>query len=121
MDSDWGHVAWWALSSTMAGMMFAAVRYATGSLWLTIFLHMFVNLCMIYSNIEPVTGAAAMQVTERAVNVFELVLAAFVIASERASARAASARGSAFRFSRVVGGATPSARAATAQRPSSAR
>lgn len=80
MDGGWAHAATWALWSSIAGMMFAAIRYNTGSLWLTIFLHMFINLCMIYSNIEPVAGATAMMLTERAVNVFELGIAAYVIA-----------------------------------------
>ena len=79
MDGDWVHAAWWALWSSFAGMMFAAVRYATGSLWLTIFLHMFTNLCMIYSAIEPRLGTDVLTLVERGVNVVELGIALYVI------------------------------------------
>ena len=43
MDGNWTHAMWWALATTLSGMMFAAVRYETGSLWLTIVLHMVLN------------------------------------------------------------------------------
>jgi membrane protease YdiL (CAAX protease family) len=78
MDGDWAHAALWAAGSSAAGMMFAAVRYATGSLWLVVILHMFINLCMIFSNIELTLGEAVLKSVERGVNLFELLIAATV-------------------------------------------
>jgi membrane protease YdiL (CAAX protease family) len=78
MDGAWGPALWQAAVTAAAGMMFTAVRYATGSLWLVVALHMLLNLAIIYSNIEPVAGPTALFVVERLVNLFELGLAAYV-------------------------------------------
>jgi membrane protease YdiL (CAAX protease family) len=51
MDGNWQHALWWATATSLSGMMFAAVRYGTGSLALTMLLHMALNLAKIYSNI----------------------------------------------------------------------
>jgi membrane protease YdiL (CAAX protease family) len=67
-----------AITST-AGMMFTAVRYATGSLWLAILLHMFLNLSVIYSNVEFAAGPAAVLIVRRLATVFEFALAAYVV------------------------------------------
>ena len=79
MDGDWTHALWWALATTLSGMMFAAVRYETGSLWLTIVLHMVLNLSKIYSNIEPAAGPAALLIAERAAYGLELALVAWTL------------------------------------------
>lgn len=79
MDGDWQHAMWWASATSLSGMMFAAVRYGTGSLWLTIVLHMLLNLSKIYSNIEPAAGASALLLAERAAYVLELALVAWVM------------------------------------------
>jgi uncharacterized protein len=79
MDGSWSAALWQALVTSMAGMMFAAVRYATGSLWLVIVLHMALNLSMIYSNIETAAGPTALFIVQRLANVFELALAAYVV------------------------------------------
>ncbi len=86
MDGNWSAALWQAAVTSMAGMMFAAVRYRTGSLWLAILLHMTLNLCMIYSNVEAGAGPAALLVVERLANVFELALAAYVIMAGRRQA-----------------------------------
>jgi membrane protease YdiL (CAAX protease family) len=78
MDGDWSHAVLWAAGSLAAGMLFAAVRYSTGSLWLVVFLHMFINLCMIFSNIEPALGESVLKSVERGVNLFELLIAVIV-------------------------------------------
>ncbi|UGQ46905.1 CPBP family intramembrane glutamic endopeptidase [Massilia endophytica] len=87
MDGDWNHAMWWAAATSLSGMMFAAVRYGTGSLWLTIVLHMVLNLCKIYSNIEAAAGPAALLIAERAAYGIEIALIAYVILSARAGAR----------------------------------
>jgi membrane protease YdiL (CAAX protease family) len=75
MGVDWSTALWQACVTSVAGMMFASVRYATGSLWLVIFLHMTLNLCMIFSNIGPDAEFAF----ERTANVIELALVAYVL------------------------------------------
>ena len=79
MDGNWTHAMWWALATTLSGMMFAAVRYETGSLWLTIVLHMVLNLSKIYSNIEPAAGPDALLIAERAAYGLELALVAYAL------------------------------------------
>jgi membrane protease YdiL (CAAX protease family) len=79
MDGNWNHAMWWALATCLSGMMFAAVRYQTGSLWLTILLHMLLNLSMIYSNIEPSAGAGAMLLAKSAAWVLEIGLIGYVV------------------------------------------
>jgi membrane protease YdiL (CAAX protease family) len=79
MDGNWGHALWQVCVTAMAGTMFASVRYATGSLWLTVLLHMILNLCMIYSNIEATAGPDVLFALQRVANAFELALAAYVI------------------------------------------
>lgn len=84
MDGDWNHAVWWAAATCLSGAMFAAVRYGTGSLWLTIILHMVLNLSKIYSNIEPAAGPAALLIAERVAYGFEIALTAWVIFSATA-------------------------------------
>ena len=79
MDGNWNHAMWWALATCLSGMMFAAVRYETGSLWLTIILHMVLNLSKIYSNIDAAAGPAALLVAERAAYGLELALVLYAV------------------------------------------
>ena len=79
MDGNWQYAAWWALATCLSGMMFAAVRYSTGGLWLTIVLHMALNLSKIYSNIEPAAGAGALVLAERLAYGVEFAVVAWVI------------------------------------------
>jgi membrane protease YdiL (CAAX protease family) len=79
MDGDWPHAVVWALMSACAGMMFAAARYRTGSLWLLVLLHMVLNLASIFSNVEFVAGADVNLLVQRATKVVELALAAWVM------------------------------------------
>jgi membrane protease YdiL (CAAX protease family) len=82
MDTDWKTACWKMLVTSVCGMMFTAVRYRTGSLWLCVILHMALNLCMMYSEVQ---GAAESTVflVERAANVIELALVAWVIVAAR--------------------------------------
>jgi membrane protease YdiL (CAAX protease family) len=91
MDGDWAAATHQALVTTAGGLMFAAVRHRTGSLWCAIALHMLVNLSVIFSNIEPSMGEAATVVVQRIAIAIELALAAWVVvtASRRAPAVAA--------------------------------
>lgn len=79
MDGNWQHAMWWAAATCLSGMMFAAVRYSTGGLWLTIALHMLLNLSKIYSNIEPTAGPATLLLAERMAYGIEFALIAWVM------------------------------------------
>ena len=82
MDTDWQTACWKALVTSVAGMMFTAVRYRTGSLWLCVLLHMTLNLCMMYSNVQGASESTVFMV-ERGANLIELALAAWVIMRTR--------------------------------------
>ena len=79
MDGDWPAATHQALVTTAGGLMFAAVRQRTGSLWCAVALHMLVNLSVIFSNVEPAMGEAATVVVQRIAIAIELVLAAWVV------------------------------------------
>jgi len=87
MEGDWGGAFAQMMVTSAAGFMFAAVRDATGSLWLTIVLHMMLNLSIIYSNLEPSAGPATYFAVARLVNAFECVLAIYVVARVRPHVR----------------------------------
>jgi membrane protease YdiL (CAAX protease family) len=78
MDGDWPAATHQALVTTAGGLMFAAVRQRTGSLWCAVALHMLVNLSVIFSNVEPAMGEAATVVVQRIAIAIELALAAWV-------------------------------------------
>jgi membrane protease YdiL (CAAX protease family) len=79
MDGNWIHALGWALMSSCAGMMFAALRERTGSLWLLIVLHMILNLASMYSNIEFAAGKDMLTLVQWATKVVEVLLALYVI------------------------------------------
>lgn len=79
MDGGWIDALVWAFMSSCAGMMFAAARERTGSLWLVIGLHMILNLASMYSNIEFAAGAEMLTLVQRASKVVEVLLALYVI------------------------------------------
>lgn len=81
MDGDWGHALVWALMSSCAGMMFAAARASSGSLWLLVGLHMILNLASMYSNIEVAAGALVLHRVEWATKAVELGLALYFVAA----------------------------------------
>ena len=89
MDGAWAEAFAQMGMTAVAGMLFAAVRYATGSLWLAIALHMILNLAMVYSNIEPAWGADALQAVERLMTLAEAAVALYVAgrAASEAAAR----------------------------------
>lgn len=81
MDGNWNHALVWALMSTCAGMMFAAARASTGSLWLVVFLHMILNLASMYSNIGNVAGEDVLKLVQYATKVVEVLLGVYVMAT----------------------------------------
>jgi membrane protease YdiL (CAAX protease family) len=87
MDTDWKTAVWRMTVTGVCGMMFTAVRYRTGSLWLCVILHMTLNLCMMYSNVQSASESTVFMV-ERAANLIELALAAWVIYSMRDARKA---------------------------------
>ena len=94
MDGDWPAATHQALVTTAGGLMFAAVRQRTGSLWCAVALHMLVNLSVIFSNVEPAMGEAATVIVQRIAIVIEVALAAWVawIAPRRTLALATATR-----------------------------
>jgi len=94
MDGDWPAATHQALVTTAGGLMFAAVRQRTGSLWCAVALHMLVNLSVIFSNVEPAMGEAATVIVQRIAIVIEVALAAWVawIAQRRTLAVATATR-----------------------------
>jgi uncharacterized protein len=80
MEGDWSGAFAQMMVTSAAGFMFAAVRDATGSLWLTILLHMLLNLSIIYSNLKPSAGPATYFAVARIANLFECALAIYVVA-----------------------------------------
>ena len=89
MGGEASALAWQVAATSIAGMMFTAVRYGTGSLWLTILLHMLLNLSMMYSNIEAAAGAGTLFLIQRAANVVELAVAAIILVTYRPRPRTA--------------------------------
>jgi membrane protease YdiL (CAAX protease family) len=75
MDGAWGAALHQAFFTMMGGMMFAAVRYSTRSLWLVILLHTALNLSIIYSNVGPAHESAF----EWLAGLGEVAIAAWVI------------------------------------------
>jgi membrane protease YdiL (CAAX protease family) len=78
MDGDWAAASHQALVTTAGGVLFAAVRQRTGSLWCAIFVHMLLNLAIIFSNIEPALGEAASDLVQRIAIGIQLALGAWV-------------------------------------------
>jgi membrane protease YdiL (CAAX protease family) len=93
MDASWASAASHAVLTIPAGMMFVAVRYRTGSLWLCVFLHMILNLCIIYSNVEPAAGPAVYFAVQRLANALELALVAYAVIKGARPAAVAALRG----------------------------
>jgi membrane protease YdiL (CAAX protease family) len=79
MGASWGEAMEMAVFTAMAGMMFTAVRHASGSLWLCVLLHMVLNLAKVFTNIEAVAGPLALLVTSRVANGLELLVAWAVV------------------------------------------
>ena len=88
MGTDWKTACGQMLVTSVCGMMFTAVRYRSGSLWLCVILHMVLNLCMMYSNVQSASESTVFMV-ERTANVIELLIAAWVIFSARQASPAA--------------------------------
>jgi len=91
MDGNWSNALGWALMSSCAGMMFAAARERTGSLWLVVVLHMILNLASMYSNIGVAAGAGTLTLVQYATKAVEVALGLYVMAT--AMRRVPAARG----------------------------
>lgn len=89
MDGNWSDALVWAAMSSCAGMMFAAARERTGSLWLVVVLHMILNLASMYSNVGNAAGPDMLKLVQYATKVAEVVLGLYVMAT---AARSRSAR-----------------------------
>jgi membrane protease YdiL (CAAX protease family) len=73
MGADWAAAARQAAITSVSGMLFAAVRYRSASLWPVVALHMLKNLSVLYSNWQDSTIVQAVAI------VFELAVIAWVI------------------------------------------
>lgn len=89
MDGNWTDALVWAGMSSCAGMMFAAARERTGSLWLVVILHMILNLASMYSNVGHAAGEDMLRLVQYATKVAEVVLGLYVIATAARSKRVA--------------------------------
>lgn len=90
MDGDWRVAAWKAAVTTVAGMMFTAVRFASASLWPVVALHMLMNLAMLFSNV-PAAGHTWQLAAERFANLVEIGVVAWVLLRASAAHRPAPA------------------------------
>jgi membrane protease YdiL (CAAX protease family) len=88
MDGDWAAATHQAMVTTAGGLMFAAVRHRTGSLWCAIALHMLFNLAILFSNVGPALGKAAEDVVQDIAIAIEVLLAAWVVFTSRPRAQA---------------------------------
>jgi membrane protease YdiL (CAAX protease family) len=86
MDGDWAAAAHQAFFTAMGGMMFAAVRYSSASLWPVVGLHAALNLSIIYSNIGTAAGPAGDSAAEWVAGALQLAIAAWAVWRGRAGA-----------------------------------
>ena len=80
MDGDWQAALIQSAVSTVAGTLFTAIRYRTGSLWPPIVVHMLLNLAIMYSNVEPMAGASALFLIERLADAVEFGITLYLAA-----------------------------------------
>lgn len=80
MDASWASAITQASITAMGGMMFAAIRYRTGSLWLVVILHMLKNLSVMYSNIEFAAGPDGVSMVRWLTIALEIGVVGYVIA-----------------------------------------
>ena len=64
MDGDWAAAGHQALMTVIGGLIFAAVRAETRSLWPPIILHMLLNLSVIFSNAEAARAAGPLDIAD---------------------------------------------------------
>ena len=63
----------------MGGLVFAAVRAETGSLWPPILLHMFLNLSVIFSNGEAARAAGTLAIADGVSRALQVLLFLWIV------------------------------------------
>jgi len=79
MDGNWGAAAYESVVTMFGGLVFAAVRAETGSLWPPIVLHMLVNLSEIFSSSEAARAPGALNVDDLASRVLQFAVFCWVV------------------------------------------
>jgi len=79
MDGDWGAAGHQAMMTIMGGLLFAAVRAETGSLWPPILLHMFLNLSVIFSNGEAARAAGTLAIADGVSRALQVLLFLWIV------------------------------------------
>jgi membrane protease YdiL (CAAX protease family) len=83
MGAPWAGALQQALFTSLAGILFAAVRYRTNTIWTAVFLHLFLNLCIIYSRLPEVVDESTYFWIKRGVNLLEVAMGLIVIFSAK--------------------------------------
>ena len=93
MDGNWAAAGHQALVTILGGLVFAAVRADTDSLWPPIILHMLLNLSVIFSNSEAAKAAGTLLFADTASRILQFAVFAILVwrtwpATERSSTSA---------------------------------
>jgi membrane protease YdiL (CAAX protease family) len=83
MGAPWTEAIQQALFTSMAGILFTAVRYRTNTIWTAVFLHLFLNLCIIYARLPVVVDESTYFWIKRGINLLEAVMGLIVIFSAK--------------------------------------
>ena len=79
MDGDWAAAGYQALMTIFGGLLFAAVRAETGSLWPPILVHMLLNLSEIFSNSEATRVAGTLDIADLISRAIQFLLFGWVV------------------------------------------
>lgn len=79
MDGDWAAAGHQALMTVLGGLLFAALRAETGSLWPPILVHMLINLSVIFSNGEAARAAGTLDIADTVSRAMQLLLFLWVV------------------------------------------
>jgi membrane protease YdiL (CAAX protease family) len=91
MDGNWNAAGYQALVTILGGLVFAAVRADTDSLWPPIFLHMVLNLSEIFSNGEAARQAGTLDTADLISRALQLGVFVLLLWKARASSAAPNA------------------------------
>ena len=79
MDGDWAAAGHQALMTVLGGLLFAALRAETRSLWPPILVHMLLNLSVIFSNGEAARAAGTLDIADTVSRAMQFLLFLWVV------------------------------------------
>jgi len=79
MDGDWAAAGHQALITVLGGLLFAALRAETGSLWPPVLVHMLLNLSVIFSNGEAARAAGTLDIADMISRAMQFLLFLWVV------------------------------------------